>query len=228
MIDISSIQIEESRKAILADEFCKQYFEDIKTFLKKEKSDGQTVFPAGKDMFNAFNKTPFAQVKVVILGQDPYHGYGEAHGLCFSVQNGVRIPPSLQNIYKELNADLGIEIPKTGNLSSRAEQGVFLLNATLTVRQDQPNSHKGIGWQIFTDAVIRNLSDKKDHLVFILRGAFAQQKESLIDSSKHLIIKSPHPSPFSAHSGFFGSKPFSRANQWLEEQGEEGIERKVC
>lgn len=216
-VDVASIQIENSRKSILADEFQKPYFEQIKLFLQKEKAEGKTIFPEGKNIFNAFNATPFDQVKVVILWQDPYHGVGEAHGLCFSVQDSIRIPPSLQNIYKELQDDVGASIPKTWNLTPRTKQGVFLLNASLTVRKDQANSHKDIGWQTFTDAVIRTLSDEKDALVFILRGAFAQQKEMLIDHSKHLIIKSAHPSPFSADRGFFGSKPFSKTNVWLRE-----------
>ena len=222
-VDIQSIQIETSRKTLLADEFQKPYFAQIKTFLQKEKADWYTIFPEWKNIFNAFNATPFNQVKVVILGQDPYHGTGEAHGLCFSVQDGIRIPPSLRNIYKELQDDVGTSIPTTGNLTPRTQQGVFLLNATLTVRKDQANSHKDIGRQSFTDAVIKTLSREKKHLVFILRGAFAQQKSEFIDSSKHLIIKSPHPSPFSADRGFFGSKPFSRTNTYLKEMGLEEI-----
>jgi uracil-DNA glycosylase len=216
-IDVTTIQIEDSRKNVLTDEFQKPYFTHIKTFLQKEKAEWKTIFPEWKNIFNAFNATPFDQVNVVILGQDPYHGTGEAHGLCFSVQEGIRIPPSLQNIYKELHDDVGTPIPKTGNLTPRTKQGVFLLNASLTVRKDQANSHKDIWWQTFTDAVIQKLSKEKEHLVFILRGAFAQQKEVLIDKNKHLIIKSPHPSPFSADRGFFGSKPFSRTNAWLKE-----------
>ena len=218
-VDINSIQICDSRKAVLADEFQNPYFEQIKQFLQKEKAEGKTIFPEWKNIFNAFNSTPFDQVKVVILGQDPYHGTGEAHGLCFSVQDGIRIPPSLQNIYKELQSDVGCTIPTTWNLTPRTKQGVFLLNASLTVRKDQPNSHKDIWWQTFTDAVIKKLSDEKDSLVFILRGAFAGQKEALIDRSRHLILKSPHPSPFSADRGFFGSKPFSKTNVWLWEHG---------
>ena len=222
-VDIQTIQIETSWKTLLADEFQKPYFAQIKTFLQKEKSDWYTIFPSGNNIFNAFNATPFDQVKVVILGQDPYHGTGEAHGLCFSVQDGIRIPPSLRNIYKELQDDVGTSIPNTWNLTSRTQQGVFLLNATLTVRKDQANSHKDIGRQSFTDAVIKTLSREKEHLVFILRGAFAQQKAEFIDQSKHLIIKSPHPSPFSADRGFFGSKPFSKANAYLKENGKEEI-----
>ena len=226
-VDVNAIQIEESRKNVLQEEFQKPYFQQIKAFLQKEKAEGKIIFPEWKNIFNAFNSTPFDQVKVVILGQDPYHGTGEAHGLCFSVQDGIRIPPSLQNIYKELQADLGIPIPTTWNLTPRTKQGVFLLNASLTVRKDQANSHKDIWRQTFTDAVIKKLSDERDSLVFILRGAFAQQKEMLIDKSRHLIIKSPHPSPFSADRGFFGSKPFSKTNVWLWEHGIEEVNRQV-
>jgi len=216
--------MEISRKVVLYDEFQKPYFSAIREKLAQEIAEWYTIFPEGKNIFNAFNATPFDEVKVVILGQDPYHGTGEAHGLCFSVQDGIRIPPSLQNIYKELNVDLDVAVPKTWNLTPWTKQGVFLLNATLTVRKNEANSHKDIGWQTFTDAVIQKLSTQKDHLVFILRGSFAQQKEILIDKSKHLVIKSAHPSPFSADRGFFGSKPFSRTNAWLKEQGRDGID----
>lgn len=226
-MDIASIKIHPSRKTVLAEEFSQPYFAAIKAFLIKEKESWMTIFPDGNHIFNAFDSTPFEQVKVVILGQDPYHGVGEAHGLAFSVQEGVRIPPSLKNIYKELHTDLGIPIPTTGNLTPRTQQGVFLLNATLTVRKDSPNSHKDIGRQIFTDAVIKKLSEQRPHLVFILRGAFAQQKAILIDRSKHLIITSPHPSPFSADRGFFGSKPFSKTNARLREQGIQEIDRGI-
>ena len=197
------IAIESSWKAVLQDEFQKPYFAEIKTFLKSEIERGQIVYPQGKAIFNAFNLTPFDEVKVVILGQDPYHGEGEAHGLSFSVPQGVRIPPSLRNIFKELKSDLNIDPPASGNLEQRAKQGVLLLNAGLTVRKAAPNSHKAIGRHHFTDQVIKRLSDQKTGLVFILRGAFAQQKETLIDRDKHFIIKSPHPSPFSADRGFF-------------------------
>ena len=225
--NIQDIQIEVSRKCILADEFQKPYFNEIKSFLKKEKTEWKIIFPEGKNIFNAFNSTPFDQVKVVILGQDPYHWTGEAHGLCFSVQDGIRIPPSLQNIYKELQDDVGTTILKTWNLTPRTQQGVFLLNASLTVRKDQANSHKDIWRHTFTDAVIKKLSDEKDNLVFILRGAFAGQKDVLIDKSKHLIIKSPHPSPFSADRGFFGSKPFSKTNVWLWEHWVDEIDWQI-
>jgi len=222
-----NVQIESSRKAVLADEFQKPYFYAIKDFLVKEKQQGKVIFPKGSDIFNAFNLTPFDKVKVVILGQDPYHGIGEAHGLCFSVQDGVKIPPSLRNIYKEMQSDLGIAPATTGNLTPRTKQGVFLLNATLTVEKDKANSHKDIWWQIFTDQVISLLSQKKDHLVFILRGAFAQQKELLIDKSRHKILKAAHPSPFSADRGFFGSKPFSQTNAYLVEQGISPIDWRI-
>ena len=212
-------QIEVSWKKILRDEFQKPYFSDIKNFLQKEKSELKIVYPPWNMIFNAFNKTPFDKVKVVIIWQDPYHGEWEAHWLCFSVQDWVTIPPSLRNIYKEMNSDLWLIPPKSWNLTKWAQEWVFLLNATLTVKKDTPNSHKDIGWQIFTDAVIKILSDKKEHLVFILRWAFAQQKKKLIDENKHLVICSAHPSPFSADRGFFGSRPFSRTNKYLEDNG---------
>ena len=210
-------QIEPSWKEILWDEFQKPYFLEIKNFLQKEKLDWKTIYPVWSQIFNAFDKTPFDKVKIVILWQDPYHGEWEAHWLCFSVQDGVAIPPSLRKIYKEMYSDLWLSAPKSGNLTKRTEQWVFLLNATLTVRKDMPNSHKDIGWQNFTDAVIKVLSERKEHLVFILWWAFAQQKKCLIDENKHLVICSAHPSPFSADRGFFWSKPFSRANKYLEE-----------
>ena len=212
-------QIESSRKKILRDEFQKPYFAEIKNFLQKEKAEWKTIYPAWNMIFNAFDKTPFDKVKVVIIWQDPYHGQWEAHWLCFSVQDGVTIPPSLRNIYKEMYSDLWLTPPKSGNLTKWTQEWVFLLNATLTVRKDTPNSHKDIGRQTFTDAVIKTLSDKKEHLVFILWWAFAQQKKALIDESKHYVICSSHPSPFSADRGFFGSKPFSKTNKYLEENG---------
>lgn len=217
------INIEDSRRKLLQEEFEKPYFSAIKTFLQQEFDKGYIIYPQGKYIFNAFNLTPFDQVKVVILGQDPYHGEGEAHGLSFSVPEGIRIPPSLRNIFKELKADLDIDPPLNWNLEKWAKQGVLLLNAGLTVRKDSPNSHKNAGRHLFTDAVIKKLSDKKEGLVFILRGAFAQQKESLIDTTKHFVLKSPHPSPFSADRGFFGSKPFSKCNEMLESIGRSPI-----
>ncbi len=217
------VAIEDSWKHALQAEFSKPYFASIKSFLKKEKAAGKVIYPPGQLIFNAFNLTPFDKVKVVILGQDPYHGPNQAHGLCFSVQFGVKPPPSLVNIYKELKTDVGFEPPTHGCLQQWAEQGVFLLNAMLTVEKDLPASHQKIGWQHFTDAAITALSKNRTNLVFILWGAYAQQKIELIDQTKHLIIKSPHPSPFSADKGFFGSKPFSKTNNWLEQHHLEKI-----
>jgi uracil-DNA glycosylase len=212
----STVQIEESWREILKDEFSKTYFQTIKYFLKSEKEKGKIIYPPGKEIFNAYNLTPFHEVKAVILGQDPYHCIGQAHGLCFSVQHGIKPPPSLMNIYKELKTDIaGFEIPRHGNLEGWAKQGVFLLNAMLTVEKDKPASHKEIGWQNFTDATIRALSDKRKNLVFILWGSFAQQKAFLIDSSKHMLLQAPHPSPFSADRGFFGCRHFSKTNTYL-------------
>ena len=216
-------KIEESWKKILFDEFQKPYFEALKTFLVEEKKH-YTIYPSGANIFAAFNHTPFERVKVVILGQDPYHGVGQAHGLSFSVQEGVPHPPSLQNIFKELRDDIGCDIPKNGTLTSWADQGVFLINAVLTVRSSEANSHKGRGWETFTDTVIKTLSDAKEHVVFILWGAPAGAKASLIDSKKHLILKAPHPSPLSSYRGFFGSKPFSKSNTYLIEHEKAPIE----
>lgn len=224
---MSEVKIHPSRKTQLESEFSAPYFLQIKQFLLAEIEAGHTIFPVWKDIFRAFDLTPFDQVKVVILWQDPYHGVGEAHGLSFSVPDGVKIPPSLRNIFKELKSDLDIDPPSSWNLQKRAEQWVFLLNAWLTVRQDAPNSHKDAWRQTFTDAVIQKLSDRRDWLVFILRGAFAQKKLPLIDPSKHLIIKSPHPSPFSADKGFFGSRPFSQCNNYLIGMGKTPIDRKI-
>lgn len=212
---VQDVQIDSTWEKVLWSEFQKPYFDAIKTFLVKEKEAGHTVYPAGSNIFAAFNLTPFDTVKVVILGQDPYHGEWEAHGLCFSVQDGVRQPPSLKNIFKELQEDCGVIPPTSWNLTRRAEQGVLLLNSTLTVRKDTPNSHKDFGWQQFTDAAISALSQHKEHLVFILRWAYAQSKLSLIDTSRHLVLQSPHPSPFSCHKGFFGCRHFSKTNDYL-------------
>lgn len=209
---------------VLEPEFEKEYMKSLKAFLQEEKQKGHTVFPKGADIFNAFNHTPFDQVKVVILGQDPYHGQGQAHGLSFSVQKGITVPPSLKNIYKELETDIeGFKTPGHGNLTEWADRGVLLLNATLTVRAHEPGSHQGKGWEIFTDHVIAELSAKKKGLVFLLWGKYAQNKSLLIDGSRHTIFKSAHPSPFSAYNGFFGSKPFSKTNAKLTEQGEKPI-----
>lgn len=216
-------KIEKSWLAALSDEFSTPYFLELKKFLVEEKKNFR-IYPPGSDIFAAFNYTPFDNVRVVILGQDPYHGPGQANGLCFSVKTGIRKPPSLQNIFKELNNDLGYDIPVNGNLENWAKQGVLLLNATLTVRASQAGSHQNKGWEEFTNKAIQKLSENKDNLVFILWGKFAQAKEQLIDLTKHHIIKSAHPSPFSAYNGFFGSKPFSRTNQYLKDHGFDPID----
>lgn len=221
------VAMEPSWKKELATEFNKPYFESLVNHLKTEKQAGKVIYPAGSNIFNAFNTTPFDKVKVLLLGQDPYHGPGQAHGLCFSVQRGVPPPPSLVNIYKELQDDLGLPIPRTGDLTSWAQQGVFMLNASLTVRAGEPMSHAKIGWATFTDAVIKKVSDDKQNVVFILWGRFAQEKASLIDASKHCIIKSAHPSPLSAHNGFFKSKPFSKTNEYLVAHGIDPIDWKI-
>jgi len=216
-------KIEQSWKKILLNEFEKEYFSNLKSFLLEEKSKYK-VFPPGSEIFSAFNYTPYDDTKVVIIGQDPYHGYGQANGLCFSVRDGIRKPPSLQNIFKELNSDLGYEIPESGNLEQWAKQGVLLINAILTVRANNAGSHRKKGWEEFTNAVIKTLSETKENLVFILWGNFAQEKISIIDSTRHHIIKSPHPSPFSAYGGFFGSKPFSKTNEYLRSVGLEEVD----
>ena len=209
---------------ILQDEFEKEYMKELKSFLLKEKETGHTVYPKGADIFNAFNHTPFDKVEVVILGQDPYHGPGQAHGLSFSVQKGVTVPPSLKNIYKELETDIeGFKTPAHGNLTQWADEGVLLLNASLTVRAHEPGSHQGKGWEAFTDQAISQLSRQKEGLVFLLWGKFAQNKSALIDETRHTVIKSAHPSPFSAYNGFFGSKPFSKTNAILMAKGKKPI-----
>jgi uracil-DNA glycosylase len=220
------VAIEPSWKKHVAEEFEKPYFKELASFVKNEYQSG-TVYPHPKNLFYAFELTPFDEVKVVILGQDPYHGPKQAHGLSFSVTEGVRNPPSLQNIFKEIENDIG-EKPaaENGDLSRWAKQGVLLLNATLTVRAASAGSHQGHGWEEFTDAVIRKLSEEREHLVFILWGNYARTKGAHIDRAKHCVIESPHPSPFSAHNGFFGSKPFSRANAYLESHGETPIDWK--
>jgi uracil-DNA glycosylase len=213
------LQIEESWKKVLAPQFELPYFMALIQFLEAEKIKGKAIYPLAKNIFNAYNATPFQKVKVVIIGQDPYHGAGQAHGLCFSVQYGVKIPPSLKNIYKEIQENVPqFEIPNHGNLQAWAEQGVFLLNAILTVEANQPASHQKKGWEQFTDATITALSNNRNGLVFLLWGNFAQQKASLIDESKHLILRAAHPSPFSAHQGFFGCQHFSKVNEYLENQ----------
>jgi uracil-DNA glycosylase len=214
----STLEIEESWRLALKDEFEAEYFEKLKAFLREEVKT-QTIFPPGKLIFSAFNLTPLTAVRVVIIGQDPYHGRGQAQGLAFSVPDGVRIPPSLQNIYKELQQDLGIPVSSSGNLEKWARQGVMLLNATLTVRAGKPASHQGRGWEIFTDQVIRTVSDLRAGIVFLLWGKFAGEKAALIDTSKHFILKAPHPSPFSANRGFFGCRHFSKTNEILRANG---------
>lgn len=225
-MDATKPQIEESWKNSLNDEFKAEYFTKLKAFLLEEKKK-QTIFPRGADIFAAFNLTPYHSVKVVILGQDPYHGDGQAHGLCFSVKDGIRVPPSLVNIYKEIESDLGIVMPRRGNLTSWALQGVLLLNATLTVRRAQAGSHQKKGWEIFTDNVIRKLSDEHEGLIFLLWGRYAQAKIPLIDSTKHYILKAAHPSPLSAFNGFFGCKHFSETNKLLISMGKTPINWKI-
>ncbi len=217
------VRLEKSWKELLKDEFNKPYFADLTKFVKEEYQNG-TVYPPPKFIFNALDSLPVDKVKVVILGQDPYHGPGQAHGLSFSVPDGVIPPPSLVNIYKEIESDLGKKVPHSGNLERWAKQGVLLLNATLTVRARQTGSHQNKGWETFTDAVIHRLAETKDHLVFILWGNYAQRKGAFIDPTSHLVIKSAHPSPLSAHNGFFGSKPFSKTNQYLEVHGQTSID----
>ena len=215
--------IEAGWKSVLMDQFQSSYFRTLKEFLEEEKKK-HTLYPPGRLIFNAFQRTPFDRVKVVILGQDPYHGKGQAHGLCFSVPQGIPKPPSLVNIFKELHSDLGIPIPEHGNLEKWADQGVLLINATLTVRDSQAGSHQKRGWETFTNRVIEVVSQEKSGVVFLLWGRFAQAKESLIDNGKHLILKSAHPSPLSAYNGFFGCRHFSKTNDYLKIQEETGID----
>src|SRR6201992_2031192 len=223
-----AVDIEPSWLNVLHDEFEKPYMAALRIFLKSEVAAGYKTYPKNGDIFNAFNTTPFDKVKVVILGQDPYHGEYQAHGLSFSVKKGVAIPRSLQNIYKELLTDVpGFAIPMHGELTEWAKQGVLLLNATLTVRANTAGSHQKQGWEEFTDQVIKTISDKKEGIVFILWGSYAQAKAELIDQKKHFIIKSPHPSPFSADRGFFGSKPFSKTNEILKKEGKEPVDWQI-
>jgi len=219
-------QIEASWKEILKDEFEKQYFKELKEFLLDEKSK-YPVYPPGGLIFNAFGLTPFHNVRVVLLGQDPYHGPGQAHGLCFSVPQGINSPPSLANIFKEIERDLGIPVPRHGCLEKWARQGVLLLNATLTVRANQPGSHQRKGWETFTNVVIGKLSEKRVGLVFLLWGKFAQEKEAIIDTNRHYVLKAAHPSPYSAYNGFFGCRHFSKTNEILLKHGLEEIEWRV-
>ncbi len=221
------VKIEESWKEVLKDEFTKDYFLQIVTFIKTEKAAGKIIYPPGALIFNAFDKTPFNKVKVVLLGQDPYHNPGQAHGLSFSVPDGVTKPPSLINIFKELQSDLGIPSSANGNLEKWALQGVLLLNASLTVRKNEPASHSKIGWIEFTDAVIKKISGEKKGVVFLLWGKFAQDKQVLIDETKHQVLKAAHPSPFSADKGFFGCRHFSKANEFLMQEGLAPIDWKL-
>jgi uracil-DNA glycosylase len=217
-----NVKIEQSWKEQLISEFEKPYFVRLVHFIKNEYAT-KTIYPKGSQIFNAFDKTPFDKVKVVILGQDPYHEPGQAHGLCFSVNEGIPLPPSLQNIYKEIHDDLGVVSPASGNLERWAEQGVLLLNAILTVQAHRAGSHQQKGWEEFTDAVIHKIAEEKQRIVFILWGAYAQKKGSFIDPYKHFVIQSAHPSPLSAYRGFFGSKPFSKTNDYLARTGQTPI-----
>lgn len=212
------VRIEPSWKSRLQDEFEKEYFINLANFVKKEYKQNK-IYPPGPLIFNAFDKCPYDNLKVVILGQDPYHGPGQAHGLCFSVKEGVAFPPSLTNIFKEIYNDIGTQPPETGNLERWAEQGVLLLNATLSVRAGQAGSHQNKGWEQFTDEVVRLIATEKEHIVFILWGSYAQKKGESIDRTKHLVLESPHPSPLSANRGFFGNKHFSKTNDYLVEHG---------
>src|ERR1700712_4000037 len=222
-----NVKIEASWKEVLEDEFKKPYFKQITEHLKTEKEQGKTIYPPGSLIFNAFEQTPFNKVKAVILGQDPYHGPRQAHGLSFSVPDGVPPPPSLVNIFKELNKDIGLPISTRGHLTKWEERGVMLLNASLTVRAGEPSSHSKIGWTDFTDAVIQKISALKENVVFMLWGKFAQEKQVLIDETKHLVLKAAHPSPFSAYNGFFGCHHFSKTNEYLTKNGIDPIDWKL-
>ncbi|MCG8672279.1 MAG: uracil-DNA glycosylase [Pseudomonadales bacterium] len=221
------VQLESSWKKRLLPEFEKDYMESLKAFLVAEKKAGKVIYPRGDEYFNAFNLTPFEQVKVVILGQDPYHGPGQAHGLCFSVQPQVPFPPSLRNIFKEIQDELGLPIPNHGCLTHWAQQGVLLLNAVLTVEQSKAAAHQGKGWETFTDAVIHKVNNELENVVFLLWGSYAQKKGNFIDQSKHCVLKSPHPSPLSAHRGFFGNGHFKKCNDYLESKGISPIDWRV-
>lgn len=228
MSNLRNIQLDSSWLQVLQGEFDQPYMQSLRAFLQAEKQAGKTIYPAGKNIFNAFNSTPFDAVKVVILGQDPYHGPGQAHGLCFSVLPGVPFPPSLLNVFKEIQQDLGIPVPPHGCLQAWAEQGVLLLNATLTVEEARAGSHQGKGWETFTDQAIAALNREREGLVFLLWGSYAQKKGALIDGRKHLVLKSPHPSPLSAHRGFFGNRHFSKANEWLVQRGQQSIDWRIA
>jgi uracil-DNA glycosylase len=218
------LQLEPEWKATLAGEFEQGYMQKLREFLQQRLAAGAHIYPKGENYFNAFNRTPLGKVKVVILGQDPYHGPGQAHGLCFSVPRGVAPPPSLINIYKELLADLGLKMPAHGCLEGWAAQGVFLLNSVLTVEQGQAAAHQGKGWEQFTDRVIGILNEQRSHLVFMLWGSYAQKKAAFVDRQKHCVLEAPHPSPLSAHRGFLGCKHFSRANEYLRKNGQPAID----
>lgn len=221
------IKLEQSWKLLLADEFAKPYMMNLKSFLQQELKKGKTIYPRGEEYFAALNLTPFEQVRVVIIGQDPYHGPGQAHGLSFSVKPGVPPPPSLINIYEELKNDLGLQPPRHGHLLKWAEQGVLLLNAVLTVEASKAASHRDKGWEIFTDKIVQTLNEQREGLVFVLWGSYAQKKGAFIDRKKHYVLESPHPSPLSAHRGFLGSKPFSKINAYLEKQNKPLIDWKI-
>lgn len=227
MATAAEIKLEESWKAVLQSEFESEYISVLKKYLLTEKSKGKVIYPNGDEIFSAFNLTPLDKVRVVIIGQDPYHGPNQAHGLCFSVKPNVPQPPSLVNIFKELKNDLGLKIPNTGYLVDWAKQGVLLLNAVLTVEDSKPNSHKDRGWEKFTDKVVEVLNQQREGLVFVLWGSYAQKKGAVIDRKKHFVIEAPHPSPLSAHRGFLGSKPFSKINNYLERRGERPIDWKL-
>lgn len=220
---MGTVKIHQSWLNILNEEFEKEYFENLVRFIKQEYS-GKTIYPEGKNIFRAFELCPFENIKVVILGQDPYHGPRQANGLCFSVNDGIALPPSLQNIYKEISSDLNIQMPQKGNLDNWARQGILLLNATLTVQANQAGSHQNQGWEQFTDAVIQTISDKKEHIIFLLWGRYAQDKGKVIDRTKHHILTAAHPSPFSANNGFFGCKHFSKTNEYLKKHDEKPID----
>ena len=219
-----AIRLEDSWKQVLAAEFGAEYMQTLRQFLREEKARGKQIFPPGEEIFSALNTTPVDSTKVVILGQDPYHGSGQAHGLCFSVKKGIALPPSLLNIYKELQSDVGFVPPKHGSLTHWAEQGVLLLNAVLTVEAGRAASHQGVGWERFTDQIVKILNEQKSGLVFILWGSYAQKKGAMIDRRKHLVLQSPHPSPLSASRGFFGNRHFSQTNAYLASQGKTAID----
>ncbi len=224
---MADISLHDSWKAVLASTFEQPYMRELKTFIMQQKQQGQEVYPPGREMFNALDSTPFDQVKVVILGQDPYHGPNQAHGLCFSVNKGVPIPPSLRNIYQELHQDIGFDVPSHGNLQSWADQGVLLLNSVLTVNRGQAASHQGKGWETFTDTIISELNRHHSHLVYLLWGAYAQKKGKNIDANQNLILQSVHPSPLSAHRGFLGCRHFSQCNAYLESQGKTAVDWQI-